>query len=360
VTPDGAAGLWQFYPVPAPSQVENEDPTGIYSDFPSRRKLYDLASQYGTTRLDELVDLMNTRRSESENETLASLNYHLRKNSAAASSWPAPTLVAPTPGSMLYVFAAGSNIYDPKTNSVTPDPDYVVAMNNSHFYTRSSASPNWTIRPLPQRFAQPVDWTNFFDNDKKAGLGPISHGKTVSLALSLKNSNISAVTGWPDSGKNNLNTGAERVWITFDAGVSWVDITGDLIVASTTVAMARPSGIEFIDDIDGNPGTLAVILGTVHGAYVTFIQNEAVTGPVHWARIGLCSDFPIVLTSAIVYEPYSDTLLAGTMGRGLYTMTNAKANMITIMNQQANGSCDVSSPPKTSSNAYLLPAQLSC
>jgi len=124
--------------------------------------------------------------------------------------------------------------------------------------------------------------------------------------------------------------------------------------------MARPSGVEFIDDIDGNPGTLAVLLGTVHGVYVTFIKNEAITGPVHWARVGDCSNFPIVLTAAIVYEPYSDTLLAGTMGRGLYTMTNAKANMITIMNQQAKGNCNVSPPPQTSSNAYLLPPQLPC
>ena len=361
VTPDGAAGLWQFYPVPDPSSVENEDPTGVYSDFPSRRRLYELASEYGTTRLDELVEMMEMRRSERESETLASLKHHLKRNSAAAASaWPAPTLVAPTPGAMLYVFAAGSNIYDPKTNTVKPDPKYMVAMNNTYFFVRSSTSPSWTVRPLPQRFAQPVDWTNFFDNDLKVGLGPISHGKTVSMALSLKNSNISAVTGWPDSGNNNLNTGAERVWITFDAGVSWVDITGDLIVASTTVSMARPAGLEFIDDIDGNPGTLAVLVGTVHGVYVTFIKNEIVPSTVNWARVGDCTGFPIVLVPSVVYEPYSDTLLAGTMGRGLYTMTNAKANMITIMNQQSKGQCNVPPPPKTSSNAYLLPPQLSC
>ena len=43
-----------------------------------------------------------------------------------------------------------------------------------------------------------------------------------------------------------------------------------------------------------------------------------------WKRFGDCAEFPIVLTAALSYEHYSDSLVAATMGRGVYVLRGAK------------------------------------
>ena len=42
-----------------------------------------------------------------------------------------------------------------------------------------------------------------------------------------------------------------------------------------------------------------------------------------WKRLGGCADLPLVLVGGLSYEPTSDTVVAGTMGRGVYKMTKA-------------------------------------
>jgi hypothetical protein len=41
-------------------------------------------------------------------------------------------------------------------------------------------------------------------------------------------------------------------------------------------------------------------------------------------RLGTCAQFPLVLNAHLSYEHYSDTLVAATMGRGIYTLKHAK------------------------------------
>jgi hypothetical protein len=47
-------------------------------------------------------------------------------------------------------------------------------------------------------------------------------------------------------------------------------------------------------------------------------------------RFGGCDEFPIVLNAGLSYEPYSDTLVAATFGRGIYRLDNAKEALLNV------------------------------
>jgi hypothetical protein len=157
-----------------------------------------------------------------------------------------------------------------------------------------------------------------------------------------------------------MNIGDEAVWVTHDGGQTWLNITGNLVLSTGTVGMSRPAGLEFVDDIDGE-GTTAVLVGTVSGAFATFITKEG-KGPLTgmWARVGTCLDFPLTLTPSIVYEAYSNTLVVGTFGRGVYILENAKSALWTLMHQQLNSRCETSTPPNIPTNEGLLPTPYVC
>jgi len=349
VSDDGVAGLWQFYPIPGPETAAAKRFDSTFHSHYSRVHRY--AFKYGVTNLNDLRMILLQSDDAKERSTAKSIEVLM----ADTAEWPAPTLVEATPNSIIYVFAAGSYV------NGNADSNAMAAMNNTHLFTRTSASPSWTTKPLPSHFVEPVDWTNFFDNDQDVVIGPISHGKTVSLALSLLNNSLIAVTGWPYSPLFNMNHGDEHVWVTFTNGDSWVEVTGNLLVATDTIAKARPAGLEFVDDLDGK-GTTALLAGTVNGVFVTFLPADGNIDPssVRWTRFGLCSDLPLTLVPSVVYEPYSDVLVVGTFGRGVYVMENAKQNLLWRYQQQQQSTCNVPMPGKPASNAYLLPPQDSC
>ena len=141
-------------------------------------------------------------------------------------------------------------------------------------------------------------------------IGPVSHGQTVFLAVHPADSSTAAVTGWSSVIDNAA--GQDSVWLTSDAGRTWTDVTGDLVAATGTVGRPRPSGLLLLGD--------ALLVGTVSGVYVSYPKAGH---PVAWSRLGLCSDLPLVLVMGLSHEPSSDTLVAATMGRGIYTLPNA-------------------------------------
>ena len=62
-------------------------------------------------------------------------------------------------------------------------------------------------------------------------------------------------------------------------------------------------------------------------------------------------EFPIVLTSKISYEHYSDTLVAATFGRGIYVMKNgAKEALLDALGSESR--------VKETSSAEFFPKQL--
>jgi hypothetical protein len=185
----------------------------------------------------------------------------------------------------------------------------------------------------------------------EAIVGPVSHGKTVSLSVSPRDSHTVAVTGWPSIKSNS--EGEESVWITQDAGKSWIDVTGNLVAATSTIGKARPSGLLLIDFPELNSS--ALLVGTVSGVYLTW--TDSLTRGL-WSRLGSCAELPLVMVPALSYEHYSDTLVAGTMGRGVFTLHSAKKALLRARMQQESGNCDVKSPPwQPSSSAQYFPGQ---
>lgn len=214
-----------------------------------------------------------------------------------------PTLVAETGGGNCLQFVAGG------MTQGKPDESVLVGMNSTHLYHRSATSPGGSlvIRKLPTQFAEPITFT--YDADGDPIVGPVSHGKTVSLAVSPTDSDTVVVTGWPSV---TSNEGDESIWISHDAGRSWENITGDIVRATGTIGRARPGGLLIVPIPSEN--ATALLSGTVSGLFLTWLDDTVGT----WTRFGDCAAFPLVLTSGATYEPSSDTLVAATMGRGVY------------------------------------------
>jgi len=222
------------------------------------------------------------------------------------------------------------------------DPGLIVAMSATHLYQRrgtSSGPVNATA--LPMHFAAPVVFP--YKNGKPA-VGPCSHGKTVSLTVSMADSRAIAVTGWPV----DMEKGEEAIFFTTDAGVTWQNITGDLTKATGTTARYRPSGVLIMEYTEHNVN--AILVGTTNGVYVTWSDRIGV-----WQRLGDEASFPRVKTQRLSYEAYSDVLVCATYGRGVYTFKGAKKAVY-----QSRTDVSSSSQRTFSSSAKFLPPQKSC
>jgi len=212
----------------------------------------------------------------------------------------APTAVAGLETHNTQVILAGG------TTKGKADPSVLVALNSTHILHRNSKSNGkFMVHELPQEFAEPVQFK--YVNDNQYILGPVSHGKTVSLAMSPADSSLLAVTGW-DTLDNNYGT--EKVWLSDNAGESFTDITYNLRRATGTVGQVRPSALLLVP----LPKTTAVLVGTSAGAFLTFVGSKT------WTRLGSCSSLPLVPVTGLSYEKTSDTLVAATFGRGVYVV----------------------------------------
>ena len=141
----GEAGLWKFDPVPSMAQLhammtpEQRDAEDLLRK--KRVKTHKLKKRFApVTDLVEIQALL--KESMKTNEDDVEL-YEQVSALILASAWPAPTLVAPTPGATLFVFAVGSHTYN--GNKLQPDPEAMAGMNNTHLFTRTSASPSWQV-----------------------------------------------------------------------------------------------------------------------------------------------------------------------------------------------------------------------
>jgi len=192
-----------------------------------------------------------------------------------------------------------------------PDKGLIIAMDGENLYYASGLDPAQSEndlggglirRPLPCKFAKPVV-LGYMPSGARI-LGPLTHGKTVSLAVSPSDSNWVAVTGWnPDSEGFPSNQGPEVVMISNDAGKSWINATGNLREASGVVGRVRPGGLLMVDLLENR--ARALLVGTSNGVMVSFLdtgEGEETTVTGKWSRLGSCSEFPIVLTAGLSYE----------------------------------------------------------
>ena len=259
---------------------------------------------------------------------------------------PPPELVLKSPANSFFLdFVSGGY-----TNG-KPDEDLIIGMSNSHLYVFSAnTGGEMIVRSLPTRFAVPV--TLPYDQTNKGAriLGPVTHGRTVSLSVSSSNSSIIAVTGWPSVRENMKN---EEVWVTLDAGNTWHNLTANLREASGVVGTVRPSGLKIVELLENK--AMALLVSTSNGVMVAFFGSTGEKiDAAYWRRYGSTSEFPQVLCSAISYEHYSDTLVVATFGRGIYALSNAKNSLLDVYySRQQNGT-----RVKEQSSAKFFPPQL--
>lgn len=102
------------------------------------------------------------------------------------------------------------------------------------------------------------------------------------------------------------------VSFTTDTGAHWTDITGDLFSASQQRAPGTLRAIQFIP---GSPDKIYV--GADGGVFVSSTASLK-----FWNRVGTAT-FPNALVLDSDYDAAGDRLVAGTLGRGAWTLANA-------------------------------------
>jgi len=208
------------------------------------------------------------------------------------------------------------------------DPSVLVAMNHSHLLHRSSVSGGELMtRRLPQTFAEPIGFPAY-PTSSSYTLGPISHDRTVSMAVSPSDSSHVAVSGWTSLTRND---GSESIWASTDAGATFEDVTYNLRVATGTIGQVRPSALLLVPGStqrsdDAPHATLLV--GTVSGVFVLDPDEK------QWVRFGDCTSFPLVLVAGLSYQKLSDTVVAATMGRGVYVIHGASHALAAALESQ--------------------------
>ena len=208
------------------------------------------------------------------------------------------------------------------------DPESLVGINNTHVVHRSGDDDPGVlhINRMPVNFAEPV-----LPGVGTEVVGPVSHSKTVSLAVSHSNKNVLAVGGWPSV---DNNTGDEVVLVSFDSGLSWSDVTRNLLAAVAPSPRARVSDLALVQKPCGCHMLLAStvngVLGTIIGkgpkpsaseCAGTAGKDEAKV----WFRVGGYSGegaLPLVLAAGLQYNPGHDILTLATMGRGIWSLAN--------------------------------------
>ena len=224
------------------------------------------------------------------------------------------------------------------------DPESLVAINSTHVVHRSGDDPPGKLHinrlavgpykphAVPVDFAVPV-----LPGVGTEVVGPVSHSKTVSLAVSHSDKNVLAVGGWPAGyGDWPSNNGTEVVLVSFDSCLTWSDMTRNLLAAVAPSPRARVSDLALMQKPCGCHMLLA---STVNGVLGTMIggMKPPKTSPSEcagaagkdeakvWFRVGGYSGegaLPLVLAAGLQYNPEHDILTLATMGRGIWSLAN--------------------------------------
>jgi subtilisin-like proprotein convertase family protein len=102
-----------------------------------------------------------------------------------------------------------------------------------------------------------------------------------------------------------------HVFMSRDAGVTWTDVTGDL----TSRALDFHS-LAFVHGVLDS----SLVVGTRSGVFVSHMSEMGT-----WERLG--TGLPDVLVNDLDYNASDDVLVAGTLGRSVWTFTNASTEL---------------------------------
>lgn len=87
------------------------------------------------------------------------------------------------------------------------DPALLIGISTTMLYVKNSATDGALVaRPLPTTYAVPVTLPYDASNNGARILGPLTHGRTVSMSVSPKDSNVIAITGWTSIRENKEST----------------------------------------------------------------------------------------------------------------------------------------------------------
>jgi hypothetical protein len=104
------------------------------------------------------------------------------------------------------------------------------------------------------------------------------------------------------------------VFVTNDAGMSWREVTGNLLTEIGTPDL--PVQIKSAAFVPGNPD--AVFIGTHRGVFQMLVTDEG-----NWQLFG--TGLPNVPVWALDYDATDNVLVAGTMGRGAWLISDVSA-----------------------------------
>jgi uncharacterized repeat protein (TIGR01451 family) len=133
---------------------------------------------------------------------------------------------------------------------------------------------------------------------------------TPTAALPAGGGTVRDVVLDPDDWRSAYVIDSNQVFRTTDAGASWTDITGNL--AELGAGDFRTN--EFIAGIDKD----LLLLGTNAGVFLSFSSS----GFTSWNKLG--TGLPTAPVWDLHYDVADDVLLAGTLGRGAWTITNLR------------------------------------
>jgi hypothetical protein len=129
-------------------------------------------------------------------------------------------------------------------------------------------------------------------------------------ALPTGASDVRDVALDPDDWKSAYVVDSSHVFRTTDAGGSWTDITGNLAEFG--------AGDFNTNAFVAGAANKLLLVGTNAGVFVSY----SASGFTHWDKLG--AGLPNVLVLDLAYDVADDVLLAGTLGRGAWAITNLR------------------------------------
>jgi hypothetical protein len=134
---------------------------------------------------------------------------------------------------------------------------------------------------------------------------------TAATALNNGGQNIGSLVLNDDDWTHAFVLDLDQVFETQNAGLTWADITGDLLAEGAYDLRV----LEFVDLPTASPFDL-LLAGAANGVY--FAQTDDLT---EWTELGALS-LPNVPVWDLEYDAVDDILVAGTLGRGAWTISN--------------------------------------
>ncbi|HZF13561.1 MAG TPA: RTX toxin [Thermoanaerobaculia bacterium] len=119
---------------------------------------------------------------------------------------------------------------------------------------------------------------------------------------------ISAIAIDPHNANHAVVTTADTVYQTTNAGATWSNVTGNLNRFDPSLLRS----VAFVPNAHSD----GLVVGTNRGAYLATARE----GFVDWSRLGhLLPTAPVL---SLRYDPAADSVIAGLLGRGIWTLKN--------------------------------------